>query len=131
MSFPTLGFDGSNHTWHSMSRKIRRQAATVYLLAAAMVHVLDRTAAMAQPPIPGGFSAADVSDKQVIAAAEAAAGSKSATLVKILQARQQVVAGMNYQLVLRVRVDGSERDAEVAVYRNLKDQYDVTSWRWL
>ncbi|MFL6536902.1 MAG: cystatin domain-containing protein [Chthoniobacterales bacterium] len=114
-----------------MSRKIRRQAATVYLLAAAMVHVLDRTAAMAQPPIPGGFSAADVSDKQVIAAAEAAAGSKSATLVKILQARQQVVAGMNYQLVLRVRVDGSERDAEVAVYRNLKDQYDVTSWRWL
>ena len=57
--------------------------------------------------------------------------SRSATLVKILQAQQQVVAGMNYKLVLRVRADGSERDAEVVIYQNLKHQYEVTSWRWL
>jgi hypothetical protein len=110
-----------------------------YLLATAMLCLLHPTIVMTQQPVPGGFSSADVSDKEVVAAAEAAmrsegkaaAGSKPATLLEILRAEQQVVAGMNYKLVLRLGVDDSERDAEVVVYRNLKHGYEVTSWRWL
>src|SRR3954464_6581708 len=115
------------------------RGAGAYLLAIATLCVLDGTTAMAQHPIPGGFSAAEVSDREVVAAAEAAigaegkaaVGSKPATLLKILRAEQQVVAGINYKLVLRLRVSASERDAEVIIYRNLKNEYEVTSWRWL
>jgi hypothetical protein len=54
-------------------------------------------------------------------------------LVSVEHAEQQVVAGKNFKLCLKVEVsdDSSESAAEevsVVVYRNLQQQYSLTSW---
>jgi hypothetical protein len=54
-------------------------------------------------------------------------------LSKILGAEQQVVAGMNYRLKLRVRVNGNEKQAEAIVWWQSwrkPDPYQLTSWKW-
>jgi hypothetical protein len=52
------------------------------------------------------------------------------SLVKILSAQQQVVAGLNFRLALKVKVNNSERNAEAVVYRNLSGEHKLTSWIW-
>ena len=90
----------------------------------------------------GGFSDASVRDKQVVAAAEFAVKAQTAavsthekpvsiTLVKILKAEQQVVAGMNYQVTLLVKVDGVEREAAARIWRKLSGEHELTVWRWV
>lgn len=52
-------------------------------------------------------------------------------LVKVLKAEQQVVAGMNYRLCIRVKMIGSARrfrTATVVVYQNLRKKRVLTSW---
>lgn len=101
----------------------------------------------AQPqrlPVAGGYSPMPVSDPVVVAGADIAVqgetyylqhqpGGAAAqlTLVSITGAEQQVVAGMNYRLQLRVRHDGKERDAEAVLYRPLSgNPMTLTSWTW-
>mmetsp|Transcript_4241 Transcript_4241/g.9168 ORF Transcript_4241/g.9168 Transcript_4241/m.9168 type:complete len:352 (+) Transcript_4241:49-1104(+) len=56
------------------------------------------------PGVPGGFSEADVESDEVKEAAEFAAKEiGKGDLVKVEQAAQQVVAGMNYHLVLHIK----------------------------
>jgi len=52
------------------------------------------------------------------------------TLVSIVGAKQQVVAGMNYRLQLKVDLDGTPREAEAVVWRKLSGEYKLTSWNW-
>ena len=55
-------------------------------------------------------------------------------LVRILEAHQQIVAGVNYQLELAVKVDGKENKAEVIVWWQSwrkPDPYRLTSWSWV
>jgi uncharacterized lipoprotein NlpE involved in copper resistance len=79
--------------------------------------------------IPGGDSGA-------VAAADFAVGeeqrrsSQAVSLVSIAQAQSQVVAGMNYKLCLKVKTDGQLKEASAVVYRNLQQQYSLTSWSW-
>jgi hypothetical protein len=54
-------------------------------------------------------------------------------LVTILQAEQQVVAGMNYRFKLRVKLKGKETTADAIVWwrawRKPKP-YQLTLWTW-
>lgn len=89
----------------------------------------------------GGYSDVAVTNPEVIAAAnfavdeqakkESAVGeSGSFKLNKIISAKQQVVAGMNYDLQLKVKVRGDKKIAQAIVYKSLSGTYQLTSWVW-
>jgi hypothetical protein len=96
--------------------------------------------------MPGGYRSASVTNREVIAAAKYAVTAQEKTmqdkknpkpaklkLVKILKAHQQVVAGMNFRLKLKVSLNGKDRDAEVVVWWQAwrkPDPYRLTSWHW-
>ena len=94
--------------------------------------------------MPGGYYDVPVTDARVIGAADFAikaeaivmpARKKAAqpatlTLVKILSAQQQVVAGMNYRLRLKVIANNVAKEAETVVYQKLSGEYELTSWEW-
>ncbi len=104
------------------------------LFAAVMLAV--PLAAVAQPaPIVGGFATVAVDDSGVKAAAAYAVSvaPEPVKLKAIVAARQQVVAGMNYSLCLRVAspkfgLFKHGRLVAAKVYRDLQDHYEVTSW---
>ncbi len=91
----------------------------------------------ARRPVVGGFSEASVSDEEVVEAAEFAAGEiaasaypeEGASLSKITAAEQQVVAGMNYRLVLEIESSGEKHSVEALVWRKLSGEYELSSWR--
>jgi hypothetical protein len=103
-------------------------------------------ACLAQQPIPGGYSRIAVTNKQVMDAAAFAVKvqqkamqnpqrgpSAKLELVDIVGAEQQVVAGMNYRLKIKVKVDGREKDAEAVVWWQAwkkPEPYQLTSWNW-
>ena len=79
-------------------------------------------------PVPGGFTPVKTGDPVVVEAADVAMVQinsihETATLSKILSAEEQVVAGTNYDLVLRLE-DRSVWD--VRVFRDLAGQMKVT-----
>ena len=87
-------------------------------------------------PIVGGYQKADIDDKDIKAAAAFAvsAAPKPFELKEIVSARQQVVAGMNYSLCLRVKAPKFGlfmRGHLVAakVFRDLDARYQLTSWQ--
>ncbi len=96
--------------------------------------------------MPGGYTAVPVNNKEVIAAAQFAVKAQEKAmqekkdtqsvklkLVKILSARQQVVAGMNFRLDVQVNVNGTKKEAEVIVWWQAwrkPDPYKLTSWEW-
>jgi hypothetical protein len=101
---------------------------------------------LAQQPMPGGYVTASVTDKDVAAAAAFAIktqqnavqenkdeGTQKLALVKILQAEHQVVAGINYRLKLKVKLNGAEKTAEAVVWLQAwrkPEPYELTSWTW-
>src|SRR5262245_37239547 len=88
----------------------------------------------------GGYKEISKTDDGAKAAAEFAVSERAektggtAKLVSIQKAERQVVAGMNYRLCLEVITSGKEGEADVpeqvkiVVYRNLKNEYSLTSW---
>jgi broad specificity polyphosphatase/5'/3'-nucleotidase SurE len=94
----------------------------------------------------GGYSAASVTNEQVVAAAAFAVEAQQAVLRtgtnsvpaklalnSIMQAEQQVVAGMNFRLQLKVTLDGKERVARAVVWWQSwrsPNPYQLTSWSW-
>jgi hypothetical protein len=120
-------------------------------IATCLAAVLFSTAAsprtgLAQPAPAGGYAKASVTHKEVVAAAafaikaqRKAMQEKKETalpkleLVKILHAEQQVVAGINYRLKLKVTLNGKEKTAEAVVWWQAwrkPDPYQLTSWTW-
>ena len=95
-------------------------AATLFLAPAAWSQV------------PGGFSAVATGDAQVQAAAKFALSARDAKLklLGIEQAQQQVVAGQNFRLKLKVDENGDRRLAEAVVWRKLDGKHELTSWQW-
>jgi hypothetical protein len=87
-------------------------------------------------PIMGGYKEAPTDDAEVKAAAAfavSAQGEKeniTITLRSIEHAERQVVAGMNYQLCLRVGKgdDSEDVDVKVVVFRSLQKAYTLKSW---
>lgn len=106
------------------------------LLAASLL--LSPTACLRWPgPMPGSYRPALSSDPEIIAAAQAAIslhnaqpGTSQVHLLSIREATQQVVAGMNYRLWLRVSDSGRTRTANALIYRDLSGHHSLTSWAW-
>lgn len=87
----------------------------------------------------GGYVPARVNDANVVAAANFAArerARKTGTTVRLLEinsAKQQVVAGMNYEMCLEVGVKSGQSQESVyfvtaVVYQDLKKSFSLTSW---
>jgi hypothetical protein len=103
------------------------------------------TASRAQEPV-GGYRAVGVTSKEVIDAAAFAVraqqkamqdrqGGATARLElhAIERAERQVVAGMNYRLRLKVKVNGREKEGEAVVWWQAwrtPQPYQLTSWQW-
>jgi hypothetical protein len=103
-------------------------------------------AGLAQQSKPGGYAKASVKNKEVVSAAAFAIKAQQSAmqekkdmqpptleLVRISQAEQQVVAGMNYRLKLKVKWNGQEKTAEAIVWWQAwkkPDPYQLTAWTW-
>jgi len=93
----------------------------------------------------GGYFKVSVANKDVLAAAKFAITAHSKVrssestnethkleLLKVLQAEQQVVAGTNHRLTLRVNDNGSPVTVKVIVWEQSwrkPNPYQLTSWR--
>lgn len=92
--------------------------------------------AEASLPIVGGYQKAAVDDADIQAAADFAisAAPKKVKLDKIVSARQQIVAGVNYSLCLSVKPDKiglltGGKFIAAKVFRDLDKTYQLTSWQ--
>jgi hypothetical protein len=87
--------------------------------------------------LAGGYSEASITDEEVVAAAKYAVDeqakreSSELHLISIRSSEQQVVAGMNYRLVLMVKKGTKEQMAKAIVYRDLKSRLSLTAWEWI
>jgi len=95
-----------------------------------------QTSAEAPLPIVGGYQKASVDDADIRAAADFAisAAPKKVRLDKIVSARRQIVAGVNYSLCLSVKADKiglptGGRFVAAKVFRDLNQTYQLTSWQ--
>jgi hypothetical protein len=85
-------------------------------------------------PLAGGYSGRRVNDPSVTAAAAFAVRERGrqtrrrVTLVSIKRAEAQVVAGMNYRLLLSVREGGEVGDVTAVVFQNLRRRLSLESW---
>jgi hypothetical protein len=74
----------------------------------------------------------DVQEAARFAVQTFAVQNKARVLYKeVTQARQQVVAGLNFQLQLQVTLDGAPRSVSVTVWRQLGGDYLLQSWDWV
>ena len=85
----------------------------------------------------GGYTKIAVDDKEVIKAASFAIKTQESildrdtkiTLVEISRASRQVVAGMNYKMLLKVKVGDKEEIVEAVVWNQLSVEYALISWK--
>lgn len=89
--------------------------------------------------LEGGWSKADIADPNVVAAAKFALDetqprNMKATLDDVVEARQQLVSGMNYWIRMHVtdRASGKpvEWELDVLMYQDWDNIYSMTSWSW-
>ncbi len=90
---------------------------------------------LATPVIAGGYADTGINNHIKAAAAfavktQAQRDHTPLELVEISNARQQVVAGMNYQFEVTVKSAETLRHAMVVVFQSLKQTYELTSWQW-
>jgi hypothetical protein len=109
--------------------------AALLLVAFGMTFGASYASAVGQGPMVGGFKAAATNDPEVTAAARfavAAAGRNENTTVSLLSvvsAERQTVAGANYRLCLEVEVEGGTRNVRALVFKSLKKEYRLKSWK--
>lgn len=94
--------------------------------------------------LAGGWAAVAVTNHEVVAAASFALSTEEralqrtgflrlpaqATLVKIVNAQEQVVAGLNVRLCMQVHVNGTTKEAAAVVFCALSGKCELTSWNW-
>ncbi|HEX7313911.1 MAG TPA: GerMN domain-containing protein [Pyrinomonadaceae bacterium] len=108
------------------------------VLLAALVFVMLCAAAPAfaaqDAPIAGGYGERRTSDPGVAAAARFAVRERGrltgrrVTLIAVRRAETQVVAGLNYRLLLSVTEGRAARDVVAIVYQNLRQRLSLESW---
>lgn len=136
--------------------KFHQLGASSLLLAVALVFPASAQEAVAplrsagtpeQLPAPAGaYAPVSVADPNVLTAADVALKGESyrlnanaagvpqkLELLAIVAAEQQVVAGVNYRLRLRVKHNGQVREAETVVLWQSWNQlpFEILSWNWL
>jgi hypothetical protein len=85
-------------------------------------------------PVAGGYTRTSTSSGEVVSAARFAARERILTqsavifVASIKSAEVQVVAGRNYRLVMTVWISGKLQEVRVVVYKNLEQEYSLTSW---
>lgn len=79
----------------------------------------------ATKPVAGGLSPTDTQDAEVVKAAEFAAAQMGQELDSIVEASQQVVAGMNYSMTLKLK---NGETWVVTVYKDLQGQYSLSEY---
>jgi hypothetical protein len=130
---------------HSSGKKtMNLKLATFPVASCLLVMTACGKVDSAPQSMPGAYAAASVTDPNVQAAARFAIDAEQQALLKagesgtldlvsILGAEQQVVAGVNYRLRLRVRRSGQAQDAAALVWWQAwrkPDPYQLTSWQW-
>lgn len=99
--------------------------------------------AIAPAQVVGGWSKVPVTDEGVVAAANFAvaarravddeAGDGKLVLVEIVDAEQQVVAGLNYRLTLQVKAGDAVKTVEAMIWARVwldeDERYELTAWR--
>lgn len=91
----------------------------------------------AKQALAGSWGSADAFSPDVQEAARFAVQTfavqnKARVLYKDVRlARQQVVAGLNFELQVHVTWDGTPRIAKATVWRQLTGDYHLQSWEWL
>lgn len=118
---------------------------SILLAAALLTPIMASGVDQALARKPGGWSEVSVTDEGVVAAAAFAVQAHRAAmqkngdqgklvLEKVEAAQQQVVAGMNYRLTLRVQTAGPARTAEALVWARVwleePERYQLTSWKF-
>ena len=113
-----------------------------YLLATVLMAVLvlavGTSSSHAQDA--GAYSKAETDDSEVAAAANFAMKARentlrkddkdaSVSLVAIVEAAKQVVAGINYKMLLKVNINDKDQLVEVVVWKKLSDDYELCSWK--
>ena len=87
--------------------------------------------------VVGAWTLADAFSPEVQEAARFAVQTfavqnKARVLYKdVTQARQQVVAGLNFDLHIQVTLDGASRNASAKVWRQPDGAYRLQAWAWL
>ncbi len=83
--------------------------------------------------VPGGFSAVSATDADALAAANFAVKAHDAKLTfqGIAKVQRQVVAGLNYNLAIKVSDNGASRLADAVVWKKLDGTHQLTSWKWV
>ena len=88
-------------------------------------------------PAVGAWSAADPYSPEVQEAARFAVQTyavqnRARVLFKdVIHARQQGVAGLNYELQLLVTLDGAHKNVQVTVWRQPGGAYRLQGWSWV
>ncbi len=122
-----------------MPQNIRKLIAPWLFLLTACADVTSAPRSM-----PGSYAAVPVNQSEVTHAAafaieaeqqalKAAGQPASLELVSVLSVQQQVVAGVNYRLSLKVKRNGQEQLADAVVWWQTwrqPDPYRLTSWAW-
>lgn len=118
-----------------MEINLKKQILT-YSFAFALVMGIYAGATHVSAQMTGAYGDASVGSKEVKRAAKFAVSQQSTstkaklTLVQIVKAEQQVVAGMNYRLILTVAdKHGKKSTATTVVYQDLKNHLSLTSWK--
>ena len=113
---------------------------SVSLIAILSIALLALTGVMVSAQRTGGYREIDKADEGAEAAAEFAVKAESEKkemtykLVSVQHAESQTVAGINYRLCLKIGYHKQNDDVDttefvrVVVYRNLQNQYSLTSW---
>ena len=126
------------------SQSSAHRAATTGLLLVALSVLGVGGSSCVQAGKTGAYARTAVTSETVVAAAQFAIAAQAKALQKdapaarlelvaIQRAEQQVVAGMNYRLQLKVRHDGAVKEAEAVVWWqawNQEEPYRLTSWIW-
>ena len=111
-------------------------AMAAFLIAVALSAVFVTAAGRQREPVAGGYSEVAADDPGVLEAArfavkaEGQRNRRPISLLAVRRAEQQVVAGLNYRLNLSVRFGSETREASAVVYRNLKNVYSLSEWKW-
>lgn len=116
------------------------------LLCSLVMVAMATGCSLAREPIAGGQSAAKVDSSAVVAAARFAVQQQEKQLrllpetrdaalhlVSILSATEQVVAGVNYRMRLKVTLNGAEKKAMATVWWQAwrtPDPYQLSAWEW-
>mgnify|MGYP006151252645 FL=1 len=88
-------------------------------------------------PVAGPWATADAFSPEVQEAARFAVQTfavqnKARVLYKdVVKARNQVVAGLNFELQLQVTLEGTSRNVSATVWRQPDGSYRLQAWEWL